>query len=180
MDLSTCRLSLLAHINRGKHKNNTPFHFSIGAILRQLIYHIMSLKYTIIAANPVYAFYIRWFLKDVHCNPDEALQIHLDLRSKQSLAIHWGTFPLSDEDAVEPALELARCRAAAGVSVNQFFTMAHGETLFFGDKPAHDFAELEPHMLDTYIKYFKSITSLEVKEIVQNKGALSSVTAAAL
>ena len=145
-----------------------------------LIYHIASLNYTFSAANPVYALYIRWFLKDVHCNPDEALQIHLDLRSKQSLAIHWGTFPLSDEDAVEPALELARCRAALGVSVNEFFTMAHGETLFFGEKPAHDFAELQPHMLDTYIKYFKGITPREAKEIVQNKNVLSSVTASVL
>ena len=140
----------------------------------------MSLTYNYSSANLFDAVFIRWFLKDVHCNPDEALQIHLDLNSKQSLAIHWGTFPLSDEDAVEPALELARCRAAAGVSVNEFFTMAHGETLFFGDKPAHDFAELQPHMLETYIKYFKSITSQEVEEIVQNKDVLSSATASAV
>lgn len=91
----------------------------------------------------------------MHCNPEEAVQIHLDLRSKQSLAIHWGTFPLSDEDAVEPALELARSRKVADVSVDEFFTMAHGETLFFGEKPAHDFAVLQPRMLDIYMKYIE-------------------------
>ena len=152
----------------------------LPAVVHRLKYYIMFLIHDSSSANPSYAFLIRWFLKDVHCNPDEALQIHLDLRSKQSLAIHWGTFPLSDEDAVEPALELARCRAALGVSVNEFFTMAHGETLFFGEKPAHDFAELQPHMLDTYIKYFKGITPKEAKEIVQNNNILSSVTASVL
>lgn len=149
----------------------------LAAVVRRLKYYHASPINDSTSTRSSYAFLTRWFLKDVHCNPDEALQIHLDLRSKQSLAIHWGTFPLSDEDAVEPALELARCRAALGVSVNEFFTMAHGETLFFGEKPAHDFAELQPHMLDTYMKYFKGITSKEVKEIVQNNSVLSSVTA---
>ena len=98
----------------------------------------------------------RWFLKDVHCDPAEAVQIHLNLKSKQSLAIHWGTFPLSDEDAVEPALELARSRKAANVTVDEFFTMAHGETLFFGEKPRHDFAVLQPSLLDEYVTYFEA------------------------
>ena len=100
----------------------------------------------------------------MHCDPDEALHIHQDLKSKQSLAIHWGTFPLSDEDAVEPALELARCRKELSVSVDEFFTMAHGETLFFGDKPAYDFASLRPDMLETYIKYFQHIAAQDVAE----------------
>lgn len=112
----------------------------------------------------------RWFLKDVHCDPDEALHIHQDLKSKQSLAIHWGTFPLSDEDAVEPALELARCRKELNISVDEFFTMAHGETLFFGDKPAHDFASLRPDMLETYIKYFMDLAA---KDVVQKKKELT-------
>lgn len=92
----------------------------------------------------------------MHCDPEEAVKIHLDLKSKQSLAIHWGTFPLSDEDAVEPALELARSRSVANVTVDEFFTMAHGETLFFGEKPRHDFAVLQPRLLDTYVKYFEA------------------------
>ena len=93
----------------------------------------------------------------MHCDPAEAIKIHLDLRSRQSVAIHWGTFPLSDEDSVEPALELARSRLVASVGADQFFTMAHGETLNFGEKPKHDFATLNADMLETYIKYFKDI-----------------------
>lgn len=57
---------------------------------------------------------------------------------------------------MEPALELARSRKAANVTVDEFFTMAHGETLFFGEKPRHDFAVLQPRLLDEYVKYFET------------------------
>jgi L-ascorbate metabolism protein UlaG (beta-lactamase superfamily) len=33
-------------------------------------------------------------MKFNHANPDEAVQIHKDVRSKRSLGIHWGTFKL--------------------------------------------------------------------------------------
>ena len=78
---------------------------------------------------PIGAYKPRWFMKDVHCNPSEAIQIHKDIRSKRSLAIHWGTYPLAEEDAVEPALELARERDKLCVEVQEFFTMMSGETL---------------------------------------------------
>lgn len=104
------------------------------------------------SAISIGAYKPRWFLQDVHCDPQEALQIHLDLRSKQSLAIHWGTFPLADEDFIEPALELARSRKIANISVDEFFTMAHGETLLFGEKPKFDFATLHPAAYDDYVK----------------------------
>ena len=58
------------------------------------------------ASIPIGAYSPRWFLKDVHCNPEEAVRIHQDLRAKRSTAIHWGTFPMSHESFIEPALEL--------------------------------------------------------------------------
>ena len=42
-------------------------------------------------------FYFRSALKFQHVNPDEAVQIHQDVRSKKSFAMHWGTFDLSVE-----------------------------------------------------------------------------------
>ena len=47
----------------------------------------------------------------------------------QSLGLHWGTFPLSLEDDVEPAMELARQRTAAGLSHREFYTAELGETM---------------------------------------------------
>ena len=80
------------------------------------------------AAIPIGAYKPRWFMKDVHCDPTEAVMIHKDLRSKKSMAIHWGTYPLAEEDPIEPALELARARDLFSLSTNDFFTMRHGET----------------------------------------------------
>ena len=30
-------------------------------------------------------------------NPEEAVQIHQDVKAKKSIAIHWGTFPMGHE-----------------------------------------------------------------------------------
>jgi N-acyl-phosphatidylethanolamine-hydrolysing phospholipase D len=112
-----------------------------------------------LASIPIGAYKPRWFLKDAHCNPAEAVQIHKDLKAKQSVAIHWGTFPLSDEHIVEPALELARARAEANVRTDEFYSMGHGETLFVGEKPQHDFAEKHPRLMEQYLKYIENSES---------------------
>jgi N-acyl-phosphatidylethanolamine-hydrolysing phospholipase D len=78
---------------------------------------------------PIGAYEPRYFMKHHHCNPEEALQIHRDLNSNKSLAIHWGTFPLADEDIVEPALELGRCRdLSSDLTSDDFFTVRIGDT----------------------------------------------------
>jgi N-acyl-phosphatidylethanolamine-hydrolysing phospholipase D len=45
-------------------------------------------------------------MKDAHVDPKEALQIHKDLRSKHSVAIHWGSFQLSEEPMDAPPRDL--------------------------------------------------------------------------
>ena len=96
-------------------------------------------------------------MKDFHCNPEEAVQIHLDVKSKQSAAIHWGTFPLADEENIEPALELARARKSK--DVDNFFTMGHGETIILGQKEQYDIATLYPHLFDYYMKHYNKNAS---------------------
>jgi N-acyl-phosphatidylethanolamine-hydrolysing phospholipase D len=92
------------------------------------------------AAIPIGAYTPRWFMKDVHCNPEEAVKIHQDLRAKRSCAIHWGTFPMTGEDPVEPAFELARIRSINRMDSSEFFTMGIGETMTIHDQPQHDLA----------------------------------------
>ena len=55
-----------------------------------------------LSAIPIGAYEPRWFMKTHHMNPEEALQVHIDIRSKKSVAIHWGTFILTDEPLDEP------------------------------------------------------------------------------
>ena len=36
-------------------------------------------------------------MRNQHVNPDEAVQIHVDIRAKRSIGIHFGTFKLTYE-----------------------------------------------------------------------------------
>ncbi len=80
-----------------------------------------------LALLPIGAYAPRWFMKNQHVDPAEAVQIHRDLRAKQSVAIHWGTFELTDEPLDEPPLALVREREKAGVPDADFAALRHGE-----------------------------------------------------
>ena len=47
--------------------------------------------------------------KDAHCNPMEAVQIHIDLQSKRSIPIHWGSFQLAEESMDETPTGIGGC-----------------------------------------------------------------------
>ena len=84
-----------------------------------------------LAMIPIGAYRPGWFMRPVHLNPSEAVQAHLDLGSKQSLAMHWGAFQLADEPFGEPALLLEQARKTAGVSPEAFYVLGIGETKLF-------------------------------------------------
>ena len=81
-----------------------------------------------IALLPVGGYEPRWFMAQQHVNPAEAVQIHLDLAAQRSLGVHWGTFELTDEALDVPPQELALARKEKGLSDEQFFVLAVGET----------------------------------------------------
>ena len=81
-----------------------------------------------IALIPSGAYEPRWFMRETHANPAEALQIHRDLQARRSVGVHWGTFPLTDEPLDEPPRALAAARAAQGVTDDAFFVLAIGQT----------------------------------------------------
>jgi L-ascorbate metabolism protein UlaG (beta-lactamase superfamily) len=41
-------------------------------------------------------------------SPEDAVAVHLDVKSKQSVAMHWGTFSLTDEPLLEPPVRLSK------------------------------------------------------------------------
>jgi len=49
----------------------------------------------------------RWFMKDNHLNPAEAVRAAEDARARVVIPIHWGTFDLTDEPLGQP-MELMR------------------------------------------------------------------------
>ena len=67
-------------------------------------------------------------MKPQHVNPEEAVKIHQDTGSRYSVAIHWGTFILTDEPVDEPPKLLENALAQKGISSEHFFLMKHGET----------------------------------------------------
>ena len=78
------------------------------------------------ALLPIGAYEPRWFMHPQHCNPAEAVQIHRDLHARQSIAMHWGCFPLADEAREAPALALATALCAAGIPPKSFLTLTPG------------------------------------------------------
>ncbi len=54
------------------------------------------------AMLPIGAYAPRWFMKPQHINPDEAVDAFAALGAKHLIAMHWGTFKLSDEPLDEP------------------------------------------------------------------------------
>ena len=78
---------------------------------------------------PIGAYAPQWFMKPVHMNPEEAVQAHLDLGSRQSIGIHFGTFQLTDEPREEPADRLRLALTKAGIPLDRFTAPQVGETL---------------------------------------------------
>src|SRR5690606_9638699 len=81
-----------------------------------------------LALLPIGAYEPRWFMAAHHCNPMEAIQIHLDLGAVTSLAMHWGTFRLTDEGREEPVQALVQARQAAHLPATAFRILVPGET----------------------------------------------------
>ncbi|MBD3670091.1 MAG: MBL fold metallo-hydrolase [Gammaproteobacteria bacterium] len=76
---------------------------------------------------PIGAYKPRWFMAGVHINPHEAVLAHKLLQSRTSIGIHFGTFPLADDDQFEPIRDLEQARIQEAVSDKAFRVMAFGE-----------------------------------------------------
>jgi L-ascorbate metabolism protein UlaG (beta-lactamase superfamily) len=82
-----------------------------------------------VALLPIGAYEPRWFMKDIHMNPEEAVQAHLDLAAARSVGMHFGTFQLTMEGIDDPVVALGRALEARGVSTGTFHAPEFGESV---------------------------------------------------
>jgi L-ascorbate metabolism protein UlaG (beta-lactamase superfamily) len=82
-----------------------------------------------LAMIPIGAYEPRWFMAEQHCNPEEAVKIHLELGAKRSIGMHWGTFQLTDEAREAPLTALTAALTAAKLPPASFRAIDPGETI---------------------------------------------------
>jgi L-ascorbate metabolism protein UlaG (beta-lactamase superfamily) len=74
-----------------------------------------------LALLPIGAYLPRWFMSPVHMAPEEAVRAHEILAARTSIAIHHGTFQLTDEALDTPQKQLA------ALAPKSFLTLKNGQ-----------------------------------------------------
>ncbi|HXY31165.1 MAG TPA: MBL fold metallo-hydrolase [Gemmatimonadaceae bacterium] len=123
-----CGWTLAADGVRVYFAGDTAFHPDFGAIAERCgPFDLVML--------PVGAYEPRWFMQSVHMNPEEAVEAYRALAASGTtppcLAMHWGTFRLTDEPVEEPPARFARAWEAAQLATSANWTLAIGETRRF-------------------------------------------------
>lgn len=77
---------------------------------------------------PIGAYEPRWFMRDSHMNPAEAVKAHIDLKTKFSMAIHFGLWQLTDEAIDQPEKDLQAALRSSNISPEKFFVLKIGQT----------------------------------------------------
>jgi len=80
---------------------------------------------------PIGAYKPQWFMKPIHCSPEEAVRIHIDVRSRESIASHFGTFPLADEGRDDPPRDLKEALTKYNLPEQEFIVLKEGQSRGF-------------------------------------------------
>jgi L-ascorbate metabolism protein UlaG (beta-lactamase superfamily) len=80
-----------------------------------------------LALLPIGAYEPRWFMRNAHMNPDDAVQALELSGAARALGHHWGTFRLTNEAVEQPSIDLAAVLAARGIAPGRFAALRPGE-----------------------------------------------------
>lgn len=80
-----------------------------------------------LAILPIGAYEPRWFMRDHHMNPAEAVQALSDCGGELALAHHHGTFQLTDESIDAPLRALMEALNATGIAPERFTALRPGQ-----------------------------------------------------
>lgn len=75
---------------------------------------------------PIGSYVPRRFMSPVHVDPWQAVQIHQEVSSKQSIGMHWNTFKLSDEEVHRPPYDLFQALSQANIDPLTFLAVPPG------------------------------------------------------
>ncbi|KAJ1757733.1 Protein-lysine N-methyltransferase efm4 [Coemansia sp. RSA 1807] len=81
-----------------------------------------------LSAIAIGAYDPEWLFGGMHANPEQAVRIHEDVKSRKSVGVHWGTFVLTSEAVDEPPKRLALEMAARGHPSDEFVVLDIGQT----------------------------------------------------
>jgi L-ascorbate metabolism protein UlaG (beta-lactamase superfamily) len=84
------------------------------------------------ALLPIGGYQPRWFFEPQHVDPEEALRAFLALGAKTFVAMHWGTFRLTDEPLGEPPERLRAAWKARGLDASRLWILDVGESRLLG------------------------------------------------
>jgi L-ascorbate metabolism protein UlaG (beta-lactamase superfamily) len=82
-----------------------------------------------LAILPIGAYEPRWFMRDQHMNPSDAIKALADCGAAQALAHHHGTFQLTDEAIDAPAVALVEALDAAKLPREKFAVLKPGQVV---------------------------------------------------
>jgi L-ascorbate metabolism protein UlaG (beta-lactamase superfamily) len=82
-----------------------------------------------LALLPIGAYEPRWFMRDQHMNPDDAVQALKFCGAKRAVGHHWGTFKLTSEAVDAPKRDLATALATHGVAADRFVALHPGDVV---------------------------------------------------
>jgi len=102
--------------------------YGTGAIFRRIRERFGPMDLAIV---PIGAYDPRWFMAAQHADPEEAIQIMLDVDARAGVGMHWGTFKLTDEPWDEPKARLEAGLSARGIDPAQFPALMAGDVRDF-------------------------------------------------
>ena len=110
-----------------EHKDYSFYHAGDTGYSNDFIETKLKLGSPKYAFIPIGAYDPEWFMAESHVNPEDAVQIMLDLEAEKGFGMHWATFTLTDEDTIEPKIRLDN--AVKNNSEIDFISLVPGEVV---------------------------------------------------
>ena len=86
-------------------------------------------------------------------NPEEAVMVHLDLKAKYSIGVHWGTFLMSDEHYLDPPKEFEKARLGHAIEKSRVFTSTFGKTIILESDSTSPNSTQSLNTAESYMTY---------------------------